>query len=82
MRKTITFFLLQALLLLPAAADERDIDISGNNTSSSYTSYATAISIPAGDVVNVKMARYSYFSSAITGTGRLNRDRTDRGPDT
>lgn len=72
MRKTITFFLLQALLLLPAAADERDIDISGNNTSSSYTSYATAISIPAGDVVNVKMARYSYFSSAITGTGRLN----------
>ncbi|MBR5655900.1 MAG: endo-1,4-beta-xylanase [Prevotella sp.] len=72
MRKTITLFLFQAFLLLPAAADERDINISGDNTDKSATSYSTAITIGANDVVNVRMARYCYFSSTITGTGVLN----------
>ena len=61
-----------ALLCQPALAEERTIDISGNNKSDNYKTYSTSISIPAGDIVNVKMARYCYFSSAITGSGMLN----------
>lgn len=57
---------------LNATAAERTIDISGNNTSSNYVSYSTAFSISSADVVNVKMARYCYFSSKITGSGILN----------
>ena len=72
MQRTIILFFLQALLFLPVAADERTIDISGNNTSSSSTSYSASISLPAGDVLNLKLARYAYFSSTITGSGRLN----------
>ena len=72
MQRTITLFILQALLLLPVAADERTIDLSGNNTSSSYTTYYSSISLPASDVLNVKMARYTYFGPTITGSGRLN----------
>lgn len=53
-------------------AGERTIDFSGNNTSSNYITYNTAFSISVGDTVNVKMARYCYFSSTITGTGRMN----------
>ena len=37
-------------------AEERTIDVSGYNTSSNYMSYSTSISIPTGDIVNVKMA--------------------------
>ena len=55
-----------------AAQTEEIIDISGNNTSSSYISYDKAISLPASKTVNVKMARYCYFSSTISGTGTLN----------
>ena len=57
---------------LSIAAEERTIDISGNNTSSDYKSYSQYISLPAGDIVNVKMARYCYFSSTISGSGVLN----------
>ena len=53
-------------------AQNNVIDISGDNTSSSYVSYNTPISLPAGKSVDVKMARYCYFSSTITGTGTLN----------
>jgi autotransporter-associated beta strand protein len=53
-------------------AENKDIDISGNNTSSSYISYSTTITLPAGDTVNVMMARYCYFSPKITGSGTLN----------
>ena len=68
-----TFFLAVGLLTMQsAAAEERVIDISGNNSSDNYRSYSTAVSIPAGDIVNVKMARYCYFSSTVTGSGRLN----------
>ena len=80
-RKETTFSfkntLLMAGILLAmssqsVSAEERTIDVSGNNTSSSYKTYNTAFSLPAGDIVNVKMARYCYFSSTITGKGVLN----------
>ncbi len=61
-----------ALLCQPALAEERTIDISGNNNSDNYVTYSTNISIPTGDIVNVKMARYCYFSSTVTGSGTLN----------
>lgn len=57
---------------MAAEAQEETIDISGNNTSSSYVTYDKAISLPQGKTVNVKMARYCYFSSTITGKGVLN----------
>ena len=71
MRKLYVLALL-SLATMTAVAEERTIDISGNNTSSSYVSYDTSVSLPAGDVVNVKMARYCYFSSTIGGKGVLN----------
>lgn len=55
-----------------ANADNKTIDISGDNTDSSAKSYASALTIAQGDTVNVMMARYAYFSSTITGTGVLN----------
>ena len=48
------------------------IDFSGNNTSSNYITYDSSISIAADKYVDVKMARYCYFSSTITGSGVLN----------
>ncbi|MBQ6062236.1 MAG: endo-1,4-beta-xylanase [Prevotella sp.] len=69
-------FLLSACILLSCmvsvSADDVTIDISGNNTSSSYVSYSQAISLPSTRTVNVMMARYAYFSSTISGTGTLN----------
>lgn len=59
-------------LCLAASAQANVIDISGNNTSSDYKSYSTAFSLPAGQTTDVKMARYCYFSSTITGSGTLN----------
>jgi len=53
-------------------AEERTIDISGDNTDKSYVNYSKSVDIPASDIVNVKMARYCYFSSTITGSGVLN----------
>ena len=66
--------LLLALCLtgLSAAAEEKTIDISGDNTDKNYISYTKSISLPEADVVNVKMARYVNFSSTITGKGTLN----------
>ena len=60
------------LMSMGAFAEERTIDISGNNTDSDYKSYSQTISLPASDVVNVKMARYCTFTSTISGLGRLN----------
>ena len=75
--KRFSLFIFQSLLFIflflsTALAEERTIDTSGNNTSDSYKSYSQSISLPASDTVNVKMARYCYFSSTINGTGRLN----------
>ena len=72
MRSVLFTSLLLLWVLLPIHAEERTIDISGNNTSNDYKSYSTYISLPAQDVVNVKMARYCYFSSTISGSGLLN----------
>lgn len=47
------------------------LDISGNNTSSSYVTYEKAISLPKGKTLDVLMARYAYFNSKITGQGTL-----------
>ena len=65
-------FIIYHLAFSVAYAAERTIDISGNNTSSNYISYSKYIRIGAKDTVNVKMARYCYFSSTIVGTGILN----------
>ena len=68
-------FLLASLLLLAgiwAYAQSEVIDISDDNTDKSYVSYSKAISLPAGKTVDVKMARYCYFSSTISGAGILN----------
>ena len=64
--------ILLAMGVQSVSAEERTIDISGDNTSSDYKSYSTSVAIPAGDIVNVKMARYCYFSSTVTGSGLLN----------
>ena len=57
---------------LSATAEEKTIDISGDNSDKNYISYSKSISLPETDVVNVKMARYVYFSSTISGKGTLN----------
>ncbi|MBQ3926613.1 MAG: endo-1,4-beta-xylanase, partial [Bacteroidaceae bacterium] len=64
--------MLLSLFLTPAMAQNTVIDISGNNTDKDYKSYDKAFSIPASKAVDVKMARYCYFNSTITGTGTLN----------
>jgi len=48
------------------------IDISGNNTSSSYVTYDKNITLRLDKTVDVLMARYTYFNSKVTGTGTLN----------
>ena len=71
MKTTLLSIALQ-LLLLPAVAQTKTIDISGDNSSNDYISYDQAISLPADRTVEVKMARYCYFTSYIAGTGTLN----------
>ena len=67
-----TLFLTTLLLSSVAAmAQNTTIDFSGNNSSNDYKSYSTAFSIATGKTVEVKMARYCYFSSKITGKGTL-----------
>jgi len=72
MKKTLLTNLLLMTALLTTNAGKRTIDISGNNTSSDYKSYSTSFSISKTDTVDVKMARYCYFSSTITSSGVLN----------
>ena len=72
MKKSFIANLLLLMAFTQANADNTTIDISGNNTDKTATSYATARTIQQGDTINVMMARYSYFSSKLTGTGVLN----------
>ena len=72
MKKYLIANVLLLMGLMQANADNRTIDISGNNTSDSYKSYSSLIKIDAADTVNVMMARYCYFSSTIKGSGVLN----------
>ncbi len=69
---TLLSILLATITGTVTAQTEETIDISGNNTSSNYISYNKTISLPASKTVNVKMARYCYFSSTISGSGLLN----------
>ena len=70
-RYLIANFLMLTSLTV-AQGQECTIDISGDNTDKTATQYSTPLTIADSETVDVKMARYSYFSSKITGTGRLN----------
>jgi autotransporter-associated beta strand protein len=70
-------FYITAILCLATAqtllAQTNDtINFSGNNSSSDYITYSTAVSVPAGKTVDVMMARYCYFSSTVSGKGTIN----------
>lgn len=43
-----------------------------SSTSSSYTTFDSGISIPAGEQLDVYTSRYTYWLSPIIGSGRLN----------
>lgn len=60
------------LFMAHAGAQDQTIDISGDNTDKNYISYSENIYIGAGKTCDVKMARYCYFSSTVTGTGTMN----------
>lgn len=72
MKQTILLFLSMMMPAAASLAQNSPIDFSGNNTSSSYKSYDAPITVAAGSSQDVKMARYSYFNSKITGAGTLN----------
>lgn len=72
MKQLLSLLFASLTAVVTATAQTEVIDISGNNTSSSYISYDKAISLPSSKTVEVKMARYCYFSSTISGSGRLN----------
>ena len=72
MKKYLITNLLVLMALSQAHAENKTIDISGDNTDKTAKTYATALTIQQGDTVNVLMARYAYFSSTISGTGVLN----------
>lgn len=48
------------------------LDISGNNTSSSYVTYQTPIYIPEGQQLSVYTSRYTNFDTRVAGPGTLN----------
>ena len=69
MKKILLTNLLLLTVLMTAHAEERTIDISGNNTSSDYKSYSTSISLPASDmaaflVAVVIMQRFKFQNAA------------------
>lgn len=65
MKKPLFIALGLCLTTAAQAQDEVTIDISGNNTASNYVSYNQDVNIADGQTVNVKMARYCYFSSKV-----------------
>ena len=71
MRKTIILSLILFLSQWSVYAQHDTINISGNNTSSSYVTYDKTISIPSTKAVDVLMSRYTYFNSTVTGDGKL-----------
>lgn len=64
--------LLLAFVAMAGMAQNETIDISGDNTDKNYVSYSKTIKLAEGTSLDVKMARYCYFSSTITGSGTLN----------
>ena len=47
-------------------------DGNGDNTDKTYITYDKAISAGAGKTVDVKLARYCYFNSTVSGKGTVN----------
>ena len=75
MKKRNLLIFLAALPLFSAQAQNTVIDIrdgNGNNTSSSYITYDKAISVAASKTVDVKLARYCYLTSTVSGRGTIN----------
>ena len=68
MQRTFLMMLCFCLATVARAQDEETIDISGDNTDKNYVSYSQTVNIGDGKAVNVKMARYCYFSSKVTGS--------------
>ena len=66
------FFLLAALPLLCVQAQNTEIDFHADNTDKAYVTYDQAISVAANKTVDVKMARYCYFNSMVSGKGTIN----------
>ena len=64
--------LLAALPLLGAQAQNTVIDFHADNTDKAYVTYDQAISVAANKTVDVKMARYCYFNSTVSGKGTIN----------
>lgn len=64
--------LLAALPLLGAQAQNTVIDFHADNTDKAYVTYDQAISVGANKTVDVKMARYCYFNSTVSGKGTIN----------
>ena len=65
-------FLLAALPLLGAQAQNTVIDFHADNADKAYVTYDQAISVAANKTVDVKMARYCYFNSTVSGKGTIN----------
>lgn len=77
MKRTIASFtiLLSLLTAMPLAAQNTVIDATGgkiNNTSSEYFTYSKAFAVSSPKAVDVKMARYTYLTSTVSGTGTVN----------
>lgn len=58
--------------ILTGVAQNETIDASGDNTDKSYITYDKAISVAANKTVDVKMARYCYLNSTVSGKGTIN----------
>ena len=71
MNKILSCVVAMLSVVTVSYAQTDTIDISGNNTSSSYVTYEKALTISATKTVDVLMARYAYFNSKISGNGTL-----------
>lgn len=52
-------------------AEGQTIDISGQNSSSSYVTYDTPLLVPAGQQITFLTSRYTYFNSKVQGEGTI-----------
>ena len=71
------FFLLLGSLLAVSSLSAQNtvIDIregNGDNTDKSYITYEKAFSVASGKTTDVKLARYCYFNSTVSGKGTVN----------
>ena len=76
--KQITFLSLLLFLSVAAKAQNTVIDFHADNSdknadgSSAYITYSNTISVSANKTVDVKMARYCYLTSTVSGKGTIN----------